>query len=174
PALRRHEGDRQRPPRGGPRRARHVHGVEVDLRRLQRPAPEGPDRQPARLTRPRYRRPVRHSAGLLLYRAADGDGIEVLIAHPGGPFWAAREAGAWSIPKGEIEDGEDPLAVARREFEEETGHPAPPGAHWPLGDVRLRSGKMITGWAARGDLDPSMARSNEIDVEWPPRSGRRI
>lgn len=117
---------------------------------------------------------MRHSAGLLLYRAADGDGIEVLIAHPGGPFWAAREAGAWSIPKGEIEDGEDPLAVARREFEEETGHPAPPGAHWPLGDVRLRSGKTITGWAARGDLDPSMARSNEIEVEWPPRSGRRI
>jgi predicted NUDIX family NTP pyrophosphohydrolase len=117
---------------------------------------------------------MRHSAGLLLYRAADGDGIEVLIAHPGGPFWAARDVGAWSIPKGEIEDGEDPLAVARREFEEETGHPAPPGAHWPLGDVRLRSGKMITGWAARGDLDPSMARSNEIDVEWPRRSGRRI
>ena len=117
---------------------------------------------------------MRHSAGLLLYRAADGDGIEVLIAHPGGPFWAARDVGAWSIPKGEIEDGEDPLAVARREFEEETGHPAPPGAHWPLGDVRLRSGKMITGWAARGDLDPSMARSNEIDVEWPRRTGRRI
>ena len=112
---------------------------------------------------------------MLLFRdAPHGAGIEVLIAHPGGPFWAARDAGAWSIPKGEIEPGEDPVEVARREFEEETGQPAPPGAHWPLGDVRLASGKLISAWAVRGDLDVSTASSNEIEIDWPPRSGRRL
>ncbi len=113
------------------------------------------------------------SAGLLLYRRR-GDAIEVLIAHPGGPFWAHRDEGAWTIPKGLIEDGEAEVDVARREFREETGHEAPADGLVPLGDVRLRSGKTVVGWAGVGDLDPESATSNEIDVEWPPRSGRTV
>ncbi|HEU4672679.1 MAG TPA: NUDIX domain-containing protein [Candidatus Limnocylindrales bacterium] len=115
----------------------------------------------------------KRSAGLLLYRRTDG-GIEILIAHPGGPFWAKRDEGAWTIPKGLIEDGESDLEVARREFREETGHPAPIDGTFPLGEIQLRSGKIVAGWAAEGDLDPSAARSNLATVEWPPRSGRQI
>lgn len=113
------------------------------------------------------------SAGLLLFRRA-GDGIEVLIAHPGGPIWSRRDAGAWSIPKGALLDHEDELAAAHREFEEETGHRAPAGAAIDLGEVRMRSGKTVRGFALEGDLDPASLRSMELDLEWPPRSGRLL
>jgi predicted NUDIX family NTP pyrophosphohydrolase len=114
---------------------------------------------------------VRRSAGVLLYRLAGGE-PEVLLVHPGGPFWAGRDAGAWSIPKGEHGDDEDPQACARREFEEETGTALPPGALSDLGTVRLKSGKQVTAWAAEGDLDADAIRSNTFELEWPPRSGR--
>ncbi|HEY3523169.1 MAG TPA: NUDIX domain-containing protein [Candidatus Limnocylindrales bacterium] len=117
--------------------------------------------------------PGRRSAGLLLYRR-NRDAIEVLIAHPGGPFWAKRDDGAWTIPKGLIEDGETELEVARREFHEETGHEPPTNGTFSLGEIQLKSGKTVCGWAAAGDLDPAAARSNLTTVEWPPRSGRRI
>jgi predicted NUDIX family NTP pyrophosphohydrolase len=113
---------------------------------------------------------TRKSAGLLLYRQT-GDGVQVLLAHPGGPMWAKRDEGAWTVPKGEIEAGELPIEVARREFEEETGHPAPPGEMRPLGEVVQKSGKVVVAWAARGDLDPAAARSNTFPLEWPPGSG---
>jgi predicted NUDIX family NTP pyrophosphohydrolase len=112
------------------------------------------------------------SAGILLYRRPRG-GLEVLLVHPGGPFWARRDEGAWSIPKGEHGDGEDPLACARREFEEETGTAPPADALIALGEVRQRGGKRVSAWAAEGDLDPATVRSNTFGIEWPPRSGRR-
>jgi predicted NUDIX family NTP pyrophosphohydrolase len=96
----------------------------------------------------------------------------VLLVHPGGPFWAKKDAGAWSIPKGEYEDGEDPRACAAREFEEELGTPAPAGALEELGTVKLRSGKQILAFALAGDLDADAVRSNTFTLEWPPRSGR--
>jgi predicted NUDIX family NTP pyrophosphohydrolase len=115
------------------------------------------------------------SAGLLLFRRVD-DGIEVLVAHPGGPMWARRDMGAWSLPKGapNHDDGEDLLDAARREFREETGHEPPPGPFHDLGEVRMRSGKIVHAWAAEGDLDPAMLRSMPVELEWPPRSGRRL
>ncbi len=113
---------------------------------------------------------AKRSAGLLLYRRR-GDGLEVLLAHPGGPLWAKRDDGAWSVPKGEIERGEEPLAVARREFEEETGRPVPGGEFLPLGEIRQKSGKVVVAWAAQGDLDPATAKSNTFPLEWPPGSG---
>lgn len=116
---------------------------------------------------------ARRSAGLLLYRRRGGE-LEVLLAHPGGPLWAKRDAGAWSVPKGEIEAGEEPLAVARREFEEETGQPAPDRDVVSLGEARQKSGKVVTVWAAQGDLDPSTAKSNTFPLEWPPGSGNWI
>ena len=113
------------------------------------------------------------SAGILLYRKRS-TGAEVLLVHPGGPFWARRDDGAWSIPKGEHGDDEDPEAAARREFEEELGSPLPADARLrPLGEVRQKNGKVVAGWAAEGDLDASAARSNTFEMEWPPRSGRR-
>jgi len=115
---------------------------------------------------------ARRSAGLLLYRRRDG-AVEVLLVHPGGPLWARRDAGAWSIPKGEVGEGEDPRAVALREFEEETGHLPPRGELVALGEVRQRGGKLVTAWAAAGDLDPAAITSNTFTLEWPPRSGRR-
>jgi predicted NUDIX family NTP pyrophosphohydrolase len=115
----------------------------------------------------------RRSAGILLYRSANG-GIEVLLAHPGGPVWAKRDAGAWSVPKGEIEEGEDAWAVARREFEEETGHPAPDGAAIELGEITQKGGKVVVAWALEGDLDPATAHSNTFPFQWPPKSGRYI
>jgi predicted NUDIX family NTP pyrophosphohydrolase len=115
----------------------------------------------------------KRSSGLLLYRR-NGTGIEVLLAHPGGPFWLHRDEGAWSIPKGEVESGEEALDVALREFHEETGHPAPGRECLSLGEVRLKSGKYVTGWACEGDLDPARAVSNTTTVEWPPRSGRQM
>jgi predicted NUDIX family NTP pyrophosphohydrolase len=113
------------------------------------------------------------SAGLLLYRR-NGDDVQVLIAHPGGPIWSRRDAGAWSLPKGAPMDGEDLYATARREFEEETGHRAPDDDAIDLGDVRMRSGKTVHGWALEGNLDPGDLHSMLVQVEWPPKSGRLI
>jgi predicted NUDIX family NTP pyrophosphohydrolase len=113
------------------------------------------------------------SAGLLLYRRID-DGVEVLVAHPGGPIWARRDAGAWSLPKGAQNDGETLLETAYREFHEETGHRAPDGGAIDLGEVRMRSGKVVHGYGIEGDLDPARIRSMTLDVEWPPRSGRLV
>lgn len=113
------------------------------------------------------------SAGLLLVRG-DGAAREVLLVHPGGPFWAKKDAGAWSIPKGMLEAGEDALTTAKREFSEEVGHPAPAGPFVELGEAKQKSGKTVVAFAARGDLDPATIRSNECDVEWPPRSGKTL
>ncbi|WP_217912922.1 NUDIX domain-containing protein [Miltoncostaea marina] len=114
----------------------------------------------------------RRSAGLLLHRRA-GEGVELLIAHMGGPFWARRDERAWSIPKGEYEDGEEPLAVALREFAEELGRPPPPGEPVELGEFRQSGGKRVVVFALEGDLDVSRVRSNTFTTEWPPGSGRR-
>jgi len=114
---------------------------------------------------------ARLSAGILLFRRP---GPEVLLVHPGGPYWARRDAGAWSIPKGELEeDGADALACALREFEEETGSAPGPGELVALGEVRQKGGKVVAAWAAEGDLDAGTIRSNTFELEWPPRSGRR-
>jgi predicted NUDIX family NTP pyrophosphohydrolase len=112
---------------------------------------------------------------LLLYRRAPDGAVEVLLAHPGGPVWAARDAGAWTLPKGEFDSGEeDGLAVARREFQEETGHPPPDGEAIELGEIRQKGGKLVQAWAVEGDLDAATARSNTFPFQWPPRSGRWI
>jgi predicted NUDIX family NTP pyrophosphohydrolase len=111
------------------------------------------------------------SAGLLLYRVRDGV-IEVLIGHPGGPFWARKDDGAWSILKGEYIDGEDPWAAAQREFEEEVGLAPPTGPRIDLGSVKQPSGKVLTVFAVRGDLDVANAHSNTFELEWPKGSGR--
>jgi len=96
----------------------------------------------------------------------------VLLVHPGGPFWQRKDAGAWSIPKGEIAAGEEPLQVARREFREELGHAVPEGTPEALGSVRQAGGKLVHVWALGGDLDPAVITSNTFELEWPPRSGR--
>jgi predicted NUDIX family NTP pyrophosphohydrolase len=114
---------------------------------------------------------ARTSAGILLYRRRP-DGPEVLLGHMGGPFWAKKDDGAWSIPKGEHDPDEDPLAVAHREFEEELGSPVPAVHLVPLGAVRVTSAKVLAVWAAEGDLDATATRSNTFELEWPPRSGR--
>jgi predicted NUDIX family NTP pyrophosphohydrolase len=114
----------------------------------------------------------KRSAGLLLYRR-HADSLEVFLVHPGGPFWAKKDLGAWSIPKGEYADDEEPLAAARREFEEETGFSAPPNAT-SLGEVKQAGGKIVTAWAVEGDCDPARLVSNLCQIEWPPRSGRKI
>jgi predicted NUDIX family NTP pyrophosphohydrolase len=111
------------------------------------------------------------SAGILLYRRPAGR-LEVLLVHPGGPFWARKDEGAWSIPKGEHGDDEEPLACARREFAEETGMELAAGELLDLGEVRQRSGKRVQAWAAEGDFEPDALRSNAFTLEWPPRSGR--
>jgi len=114
----------------------------------------------------------RISAGLLLYRVPP-QGPEVFLVHPGGPFWRNKDWGAWTIPKGEIEPGEDPLAAARREFAEETGHVAA-GEFMPLPECRQAGGKIVQAWAVMmATLDPAAIRSNSVTLEWPPRSGRR-
>jgi predicted NUDIX family NTP pyrophosphohydrolase len=120
--------------------------------------------------------PPRRSAGLLLYRRSPAapDEVEVLLVHPGGPVWARRDLGAWSIPKGEYSDEEEPLAAARREFQEELGVAPPHGDAADLGEVRQKSGKLVRAWAIAGDLDPATVVSNTFEMEWPPRSGRRI
>jgi predicted NUDIX family NTP pyrophosphohydrolase len=114
---------------------------------------------------------ARHSAGLLVYRIRDG-ALEVFLAHPGGPFWARRDQGAWTIPKGLCEPNEEPLATARREFLEETGM-AVDGEFHALGAFRQPGGKLVSLWAVEGDVDPARLVSNTFEIEWPPRSGRR-
>ena len=113
----------------------------------------------------------KRSAGILLYRRSGGGGLEVLLVHPGGPFWAKKDAGAWSIPKGEYQPGEDPLDAARREFEEETGVRLE-GPFIALGAFRQSAAKVVEAWACESDLDPADLRSNLVTLEWPPRSGR--
>jgi predicted NUDIX family NTP pyrophosphohydrolase len=112
------------------------------------------------------------SAGILLYRGK-GDSLEVLLVHPGGPFWSKKDEGAWSIPKGELDEGEDSRACALRELEEEIGSSLglAPEHLTELGEVQLKSGKRVHGWAAEGDFDPATLRSNTFAIEWPPRSG---
>ena len=112
------------------------------------------------------------SAGVLLYRVGD-DAVEVLIGHPGGPFWARKDDGAWSIPKGEYEPPEGAAAAARREFTEELGLPVPAGSLIELGEVTQPRGKVVTVWALEGDLDQDEVEPGTFDMEWPPRSGRR-
>jgi predicted NUDIX family NTP pyrophosphohydrolase len=115
---------------------------------------------------------AKHSAGLLLFRRRNGE-LEVFLAHPGGPLWAKKDAGAWTIPKGEYEPGEEPLDAARREFEEETGFKVD-GDFLDLGTVTQNSGKIVAAWAVEGDFDPEKLVSNYCQVEWPPRSRRMI
>jgi len=115
--------------------------------------------------------PGRRSAGILLWRRRD-DVLEVLLGHPGGPFFAKKDAGAWGVLKGEMEPGEEPIEVARREFVEETGHALPEGPAIELGEIRQKGGKLVVAWAVEGDLDPAAATSNTFEMEWPPRSGR--
>lgn len=113
----------------------------------------------------------RRSAGLLLYRRAAG-GLEVLLGHMGGPFFARRNAGAWTVPKGEYEPAEPAWEAARREFQEELGLPPPDGEAVPLGEVRQTGGKVVTAWAVEADLDPESVVPGTFRMEWPPRSGR--
>ena len=111
------------------------------------------------------------SAGILLYRRSSA-GVQVLLVHPGGPFFRNRDDGWWTVPKGWSESGEEPLDAARREFEEETCFAAPAGPFVDLGSVRQKSGKVVQAWAVEGDCDPAGLRSNTFRLEWPPRSGR--
>ncbi len=129
----------------------------------------------------------KRSAGLLVYRPRGGeqklatapggepraDTIEVLLVHPGGPYWSSRDNGWWSIPKGEVAQGEDELEAAEREFAEELGMPAPSEPRLPLGEVAQRGGKRVVAWAVAGDLDTSTIDSDTFELEWPPRSGMR-
>lgn len=115
---------------------------------------------------------MRTSAGLLLFRHTD-DGLEVLLGHMGGPFFARRDAGAWTVPKGEYEpDAESAWDAARREFQEELGLPPPDGEAVPLGEVRQTNGKVVTAWAIEADLDPATVVPGVFSMEWPPKSGR--
>jgi len=114
----------------------------------------------------------KRSAGLLMYRKRK-DGLEVFLVHPGGPFWANKDEGVWTIPKGEYEPDEEPLAAAQREFREETGFIAT-GDFIELGSIRQKSGKVVIAWAFEGDCDPARLKSNTCEIEWPPRSGKRL
>jgi predicted NUDIX family NTP pyrophosphohydrolase len=125
----------------------------------------------ARPRKPKIDKSSRTSAGILLWHRREGR-LEVLLGHPGGPYFAKKDAGHWTVLKGEVDPGEDLLEVARREFEEETGHELPNGPAVELGDIRQESGKRVLAWAVEGDLDPAAARSNTFEMEWPPRSGR--
>jgi predicted NUDIX family NTP pyrophosphohydrolase len=113
----------------------------------------------------------RESAGLVMHRERNGV-TEFLLVHPGGPFWKNKQAGAWSIPKGEVQPGEDALEAAKREFAEELGF-RPEGTFRPLEPVRQKAGKVVLAWAFEGDCDPAACASNTFEMEWPPRSGRR-
>jgi predicted NUDIX family NTP pyrophosphohydrolase len=113
----------------------------------------------------------KRSAGILLFRGKGAE-LRLLLVHPGGPFWAKKALGAWSIPKGEYQEGEDPLAVARREFEEELGSPAPAGEATELGELVQPSRKVVTAYAIEGNFDVGTLRSNLFEMEWPPKTGR--
>src|SRR5688572_21369387 len=113
-----------------------------------------------------------HSAGILLYRRA-GTGVEVLLVHPGGPFWAKKDLGSWSIPKGLCEEHEDLLAAAKREFEEEIGAPPPTGAYAALGEYKQASGKIVHAFALQADFNLENFHSNMFEMEWPPKSGTK-
>ncbi len=125
----------------------------------------------ARVRKPRVDKSGRTSAGILLWRRRDGR-LEVLLGHPGGPYFAGKDADHWTVLKGEVDPGEDLLVVARREFAEETGHELPDGPTIELGDIRQKSGKRVLAWALEGDLDPDTAVSNSFEMEWPPKTGR--
>jgi predicted NUDIX family NTP pyrophosphohydrolase len=114
---------------------------------------------------------MKRSAGILMYKRM-GRELPLLLVHPGGPFWAKKDLGAWSIPKGEYEPDEDPFAVAKREFAEGLGT-EPTGEFWELGELVQPSRKVITAWAVEGDFDPRELKSNTFELEWPPKSGRR-
>lgn len=113
----------------------------------------------------------KRSAGILLYRWHE-PAVEVFLVHPGGPYWAQKDDGAWSLPKGEYDEGEDPLVAARREFTEETGSQVA-GLLYPLGSLTQATGKVVSAWAVEGDLDPTTVKSNCFSMEWPPHSGKR-
>jgi predicted NUDIX family NTP pyrophosphohydrolase len=115
---------------------------------------------------------ARKSAGLLMFRRRPGGRVEVLLAHPGGPFWARKDEGAWSLPKGEYGKSEEPLEAAKREFTEETGFPVS-GPFLALGTIKQAGGKTVLAWAFESDCDPRALVSNEFEVEWPPGSGRK-
>jgi predicted NUDIX family NTP pyrophosphohydrolase len=115
---------------------------------------------------------TKRSAGLLPFRRT-GSELEVFLVHPGGPFWKNKDAGAWSLVKGEYEGAEDAMAAARREFAEETGFTLDEAEFLPLGEVRQAGGKVVTAWAVEQDLDPAKLRSNTFEMEWPPKSGKR-
>jgi predicted NUDIX family NTP pyrophosphohydrolase len=115
---------------------------------------------------------MKQSAGILLYRKTVNS-LQFFLVHPGGPFFKNKDAGAWSIPKGEFSDDEEPLAAAKREFEEETSQPVN-GEFIPLGSVKLKSGKTVYGWAVEGDIDHETIISNTVEIDWPPRSGKKI
>jgi len=125
----------------------------------------------SRARKPKVDRSGRTSVGILLWRKRGGR-LEVLLGHPGGPYFAGKDADHWTVIKGEVGPGEDLLAVARREFAEETGHRPPEGPLLELGDICQKSGKIVLAWAVEGDLDPETAVSNTFEMEWPPRSGR--
>jgi predicted NUDIX family NTP pyrophosphohydrolase len=114
---------------------------------------------------------AKQSAGVLLYQKHNSP-VQVLLVHPGGPFWARKDKGAWSIPKGEFDEAEEPLTAAKREFQEELGQTPPAGDYRELGTVKNKSGKVIHVWAVEGDLDVKQFKSNTFTLEWPPRSGR--
>jgi predicted NUDIX family NTP pyrophosphohydrolase len=113
----------------------------------------------------------KESAGLIMFRVRD-KALQVLLAHPGGPFWKNKDAGAWTIPKGEIAGGEEPLDTARREFQEEIGI-APDGPFHSLSSIKQKAGKVVHAWAFEGDCDPLKVQSNTFEIEWPPRSGKK-
>lgn len=110
------------------------------------------------------------SAGIVLYRIQNSS-IEVFLVHPGGPYWSKKDDGAWSIPKGEFDENEEPLAAAKREFQEETGIQLS-GEFIQLNPVKQKGGKMVYAWAVKGDIDPAKVKSNSFEIEWPPRSGK--
>lgn len=114
---------------------------------------------------------AKRSAGIVLYRRS-ADGVQVLLGHMGGPFWARKDAGGWSIPKGELEPGEDAVSAARREFQEELGLPVPDGELVELGEVKQSGGKVVTAWALAGDLDPALVVPGTFEMEWPRGSGK--
>jgi predicted NUDIX family NTP pyrophosphohydrolase len=114
----------------------------------------------------------KQSAGILAFRRSADHALQVFLVHPGGPFWAKKDAGAWSLPKGEFADTEDALAAAKREFHEETGFSLV-GEFLPLGQAKQKGGKVVTAWAVEADLDPKLVRSNTFTLEWPPTSGRK-